>query len=193
MELILYSADGSNSSQRVEWALKYKKIPHQVQLNSSHSFGAYGYVPAISIDGELVSESMAILELLEEVFPELPLLPKNLLERAKVREVCEYVNSTIHPAQNRTILNFLRTELTEVEKKALRAQWIEKCLQVLSPRLFCNSGFAIGKSFTLADIFISVIYQKGLTHGISTSSNYEDHWSKMREVDGHEVVVRDRT
>mgnify|MGYP003651632580 CR=1 FL=1 len=98
MEIILYSADGSNSSQRVEWALRYKKIPYKVHLNDSNSFGAYGYVPAISIDGAIVSESMAILELLEETYPAIPLLAKQALERAKIREVCEYVNSTIHPA-----------------------------------------------------------------------------------------------
>jgi glutathione S-transferase len=188
MELILYSAEGSNSSQRVEWALKYKKIPYQIHLTNSLSFGAYGYVPALSIDGVIISESMAILELLEEAFPEFPLLPTEVPERARIREVCEYVNSTIHPAQNRTILNFLRPNLTEVEKKALRAEWIEKCLQNLRPRLFCDSGFAIGRTFSLADIFVAVIYQKGLTHGKSKDSDYEDHWDKMSEIDGHEVV-----
>lgn len=189
MELILYSAKGSNSAQRVEWALKYKKIPHRVHLNDSISFGAYGYVPAISIDGAIFSESMAILELLEEAFPEFPLLPKIEQERTRVREVCEYVNSTIHPAQNRTILNFLRPEITEADKKSLRAKWIEVCLQKVKSRLFCDSGFALGKEFTLADIFIAVIYQKGLSHGMSKDNYYENHWVSMREIDGHEVVI----
>lgn len=189
MELILYSADGSNSSQRVEWALRYKKIPYKVHLNNSNSFGAYGYVPAISIDGAIVSESMAILEFLEETFPEFPLLPKQALERARIREVCEYVNSTIHPAQNRSILKFLRPEVTEPEKRTLRAKWIAECLQNLRTRLFFDSRFAVGKSFSLADIFVAVIYQKGLTHGAAQDEYYEDHWAVMSEIDGHEVVV----
>ena len=189
MKIILYSADGSNSSQRVEWALRYKKIPYKVHLNNSNSFGAYGYVPAISIDGAIVSESMAILELLEETFTEFPLLPKQAVERARIREVCEYVNSTIHPGQNRAILKFLRPELTEEDKKSLRAKWIENCLQNLRPRLFLDSRFAVGKAFSLADIFVAVIYRKGLTHGAAQDECYEDHWTVMSEIDGHEVVV----
>lgn len=189
MEVILYSANGSNSSQRVEWALKFKRIPHLVHFNESNLIGAYGYVPAISIDGAIISESMAILELLEEIFSEFPLLPNEAIERAKVREVCEYINSTVHPAQNRTILNFLRPDLAEIEKKALRAQWIEICLQKLRPRLFCDSRFAIGKSFTLADIFIAVIYRKGLSHGASKNHYFETHWEAMRDIDGHEVIL----
>jgi len=189
MEIILYSAEGSNSSQRVEWALRYKKIPYKVQSNNSKSFGAYGYMPAISIDGAIVSESMAILELLEETFPEPSLLPKQALERAKIREVCEYVNSTIHPAQNRSILKFLRPELPELDKKTLRAKWISDCLQNLRTHLFLDSGFAVGKRFSLADIFVAVIYQKGLTHGAAQDEYYENHWAVMREIEGHEVVV----
>ena len=189
MEIILYSANGSNSSQRVEWALRYKKIPYNVHLSNSNSFSAYGYVPAISIDGAIVSESMAILEFLEETFPESPLLPKQALERARIREVCEYVNSTIHPAQNRSILKFLRPELTEPEKKTIRAKWIADCLQNLRTRLFLDSVFAVGKTFSLADIFVAVIYQKGLTHGAAQDENYEDHWAVMSEISGHEVVV----
>lgn len=126
--------------------------------------------------------------MLEEAFPEFPLLPKIVQERARVREVCEYVNSTIHPTQNRTILKFLRPELTEVEKEDLRAKWIEVCLQKIRSRLFGDSGFAIGKEFTLADIFIAVIYQKGLSHGMPKDNYYEDHWVTMRKIDGHEIV-----
>ncbi|MDO9478109.1 MAG: glutathione S-transferase N-terminal domain-containing protein [Pseudohongiella sp.] len=189
MELILYSADGSNCSQRVEWALRYKKIPYKIQFENSASIGPYGYVPAISIDGVVISESVAILEFLEELCPESTLLPKDILERAKVREVCEYVNSTIHPAQNRSILSFLCPELIESEKKALRAEWIEKCLCNLKPRLFSDSAFAIGKSFSVADIFVAVIYQKGLTHGTRKDDNYADHWANMSKISGHEVVV----
>ncbi|MES3007293.1 MAG: glutathione S-transferase N-terminal domain-containing protein [Pseudomonadota bacterium] len=189
MELLFYSAHGSNSSQRVEWALKYKKIPYRLHADEKASAGPYGYVPSISVDGQIIAESMAILEFLEEVFPAPPLLPRDSLERALVREVCEYVNSTIHPAQNRTVMKFLRPELADVEKKTLRAIWIFNCLQKLKSRLFQDSDYAVGNEFSLADIFVAIIYKKGLAHGAERDDTYEKHWAKLTLIPGHEVVV----
>ena len=158
-----------------------------MELTDGISFGAYGYVPALSFNGAMISESMAILELIEDTFANFPLLPKDAIERARIREVCEYVNSTIHPAQNRTTLSILRSNLGESEKKKIRARWIEKGLQTLKPRLFCASGFAIGNAFSLADIFVAVMYQKGLNQGAHKDNSYEEHWSKMLKINGHEV------
>ncbi|WP_310618507.1 glutathione S-transferase N-terminal domain-containing protein [Flexibacterium corallicola] len=118
MKIILYAAEGSNSSERVEWALCHKAIAYErvevapEELKTSYlTINPFGYVPAISLDGEIICESLAIIECLEELFPKRPLLPYDPIKRAKVRQVCEYVNSTIHPAQNRSVLSFLRPEL----------------------------------------------------------------------------------
>ncbi|MCJ8339366.1 MAG: hypothetical protein MJK10_12935 [Pseudomonadales bacterium] len=98
-----------------------------------------GYVPAINIDGQLFSESVAIIECLEELQPNKRLFPECAFARARVREVCEYVNSTIHPAQNRTILNYLRSQLDNLTKKQLRADWISLNLGKLQQRLWVQS------------------------------------------------------
>lgn len=68
MDLILYSAVSSNCSQRVEWAFKYKKIPYTLNISGNSTSGAFGFIPSLSIDGKIISASMAILEFLEGVF-----------------------------------------------------------------------------------------------------------------------------
>jgi len=182
MTITLYSAPGSNSAQRIIWILNYKQLSFLyldatalIANGSYNAINPFGYVPALVIDGQLFTESMAIAEYLEEQFPNKNLLPSSPLEKFKVREICELINSTIHPPQNRTILKYLRPELDETQKKLLRAQWIQLNLKKLKPRLWIDSAFAIGSKFTLADIFLAVIYRKSLIHGISPSALPEYH------------------
>ena len=129
MDLVLYSAAGSNSSERVEWALNYKGISYnRVEVTSQElqtsylAINPFGYVPSLSVNGVVLSESMAIIEYVEEAFDGRTLLGNEPLVRASVRRVCELVNSTIHSPQNRTVLRFLRPELEEDSKRALRGR-----------------------------------------------------------------------
>lgn len=75
MDIILYSAQGSNSSERVEWTLKYKAIAYaRVEVTGEQLTSTYlqinplGYVPALSVNGLVLTESMAIIECMEELF-----------------------------------------------------------------------------------------------------------------------------
>ena len=185
----LYVAKGSNSSQRVEWAFNYKNIPYQrievtsKELTSSYlSVNPFGYVPCLSIKSVQIYESMAILEYVEEVFESDSLLGTAADERAQVRFVCEYVNSSIHSPQNRRVLKYLRPELTENDKKILRGDWIIKCLDVLRGSIFQHSHYAVGKRFTLADIFVASIYKKALQHGCAEHDLYHHHLQALRQV-----------
>lgn len=189
MDLVLYSAAGSNSSERVEWALNYKGISYsRVEVTSQELQTSYlainplGYVPSLSVDGALLSESMAIIEYIEEAFVSLPLLGSEPLVKADVRRVCEFVNSTIHGPQNRTVLGFLRPDLEDVSKRELRGQWITRCLDKLRPSLCLDSEYAIGRQFTLADIFVASIYKKALQHGCAPLSFYETHLKSLRSM-----------
>ena len=180
MDITLYSAKGSNSSARVEWVLDYKEVSyHRVEIGnhalktSYLALNPYGYVPSVSINGTLIAESMAIIECLEELFPHKPVLGGNVLERAKVREMCEYVNSSIHSPQNRTALNFFKPGILEAEKRKLRGDWITQCLYKLESQLWKHSQFAQGQSFTAADIFVICMYKKGLQHGIHSIDSYQ--------------------
>lgn len=188
MELILYSAAGSNSSERVEWALNYKAIPYtRVEVSASELASSYltinpfGYVPALSIKGQIITESMAIIECLEELFPEPGLLGDRAIFRARVREICEYVNGSIHTPQNRSVLKALRPELEDADKRNLRADWITQCLSKLAVKLCTESHFAVGERFSLADIFVATIYKKARQHGAAPITFYEHHLAHLRK------------
>lgn len=188
MEVLLYSAKGSNSSERVEWALNFKSISYQrVEVSSEElsttylAINPFGYVPSISVDGFVFSESMAIAEYLDERFDSCSLLGKNLYEKTRIRCICEYVNSSIHSPQNRTVLKFLRPELDEAEKRKLRGDWIMNCLETLSSSLCKQSGYAVGSDFSLADIFVASIYKKALQHGCVENDFYANHLRYIRK------------
>ncbi|MFN8672462.1 MAG: glutathione S-transferase N-terminal domain-containing protein [Candidatus Sericytochromatia bacterium] len=186
--MILYSAKGSNSSERVEWVLNFKNIPYtKIEVEGEEivskylTMNPYGYVPSLEIEGNFISESMAIIELLEELYKYPSIFPNNPIEKAMVREVCEFVNSTIHAGQNRTLLKYLRDNLTESEKKELRKNWIKLNLIKLEKKLWLKSNFAIGYDFSLADIFIASIYKKSLEHGLENIINFQKHLNFLRK------------
>ncbi|MCG9630461.1 glutathione S-transferase family protein [Vibrio sp. Isolate30] len=190
MDLVLYSAVGSNSSERVEWALNYKGISYnRVEVTSQElqtsylAINPFGYVPSLSVDGVVLSESMAIVEYVEEVFTGFLLLGNEPQIRADVRRVCEFVNSTIHSPQNRTVLGFLRPDLEEAPKRAMRGEWITRSLDKLRPSICLDSSFAIGHQFTLADIFIASIYKKALQHGSAPIPFYDSHLNNLRSIE----------
>lgn len=190
MDLVLYSAVGSNSSERVEWALNYKGISYnRVEVTSQElktsylAINPFGYVPSLSVDGVVLSESMAIVEYVEEVFTGSSLLGNEPQVRADVRRVCEFVNSTIHSPQNRTVLGFLRPDLEEASKRAMRGEWITRSLDKLRPSICLDSSFAIGHQFTLADIFIASIYKKALQHGSVPIPFYDSHLNNLRSIE----------
>ncbi len=65
------------------------------------------HVPTLSIDGVPYTESLAIMELLEELYPEPALLPKKPHDRARVRALAETINAGIQPLQNTSLLKYM--------------------------------------------------------------------------------------
>ncbi len=113
-------------------------------------------VPLLEIDGEKLSQSMAIIEYLDEKYPTPALLPTDALGRAKVRALAQSIACDIHPINNLRILKYLVREL-KVEEEAKNAwyrHWcregllaFEKQLSQLPPATFCY-----GNTPTLADL-----------------------------------------
>jgi glutathione S-transferase len=195
MEIILYSAKGSNSSEKVEWALNYKRTQYQrievtnTELKSTYlKINHFGYVPSLKIDNEIITESMAIIELLEEVFPQYPILPDSPIARAKVRQICEYINTTVHSPQNRTAINFFNSSADEFQTKALRARWILQCLQKLADSLWLESPFAIGNKFSAADIFVATTYKKALQLEATPMEAFDSHLKYLRANDNIRIT-----
>ena len=116
-KVVLYTYWRSSSSYRVRFALAHKKIPHETvtvniregeHLKDDHvQRSPTGYVPCLFVDGKPVVESVAIIELLDELFPEVPLFPRDAWARSRVRALVEVVNAGIQPLQNMQVLKHL--------------------------------------------------------------------------------------
>jgi maleylacetoacetate isomerase len=172
MRPVLYQHWRSSSSWRVRWALLHKRIEfesvwidlaHDEQLSAEHRLrNPMGYVPALAIDGppggRCLSESVAILEYLEETAPEPPLYPRAPWRRARARQVVELVNSGVQPLQNLSVLR--RVSADGAAQKAWGHYFNERGLQALEAllQLIADEGdggaFAVGDALTAADLYV---------------------------------------
>jgi maleylacetoacetate isomerase len=167
-QLTLHNYWRSSCSFRVRIALGYKKLPYEpVFVNiveGEHKTAEYkaqnpiGHVPTLTIDGVPYVESVAILELLEELYPDPPLLPKAPHARARVRELVETVNAGIQPLQNLVVLDRIGDVKTEQDK---RVAWMKffiprglaafEALVARSEKEGVSGPFCFGNTFSMAD------------------------------------------
>ncbi|KAI3874924.1 hypothetical protein MKW98_019497 [Papaver atlanticum] len=164
--LKLYSYFKSSCSFRVRFALHLKGLDYEykaVNLLKGEQFSPefldvnpIGYVPAL-VDGDLlVSDSFAILLYLEEKYPQHPLLPTNLQEKAVHYQAANIVGSGIQPLQNLAILRYIGGKVGEDEKIPWVQQHIGKGFAALEKLLRGYAGkFATGDEIFLADLFIA--------------------------------------
>jgi maleylacetoacetate isomerase/maleylpyruvate isomerase len=148
----LYSYFRSSASYRVRIALALKKLEFEyaaVHLVKNEqlapAFRAIApaqLVPALVVDdpqhGEAtLTQSLAIIEYLDEVFPEPPLLPKDALGRARVRALALDIACEIHPLDNLRVLRYLKSELkvSEDDKDRWYRHWVETGLDVVEREL----------------------------------------------------------
>ncbi len=118
----------------------------------------HGLVPALETDdGHLLTQSLAIIEWLDETKPNPPLVPRDPLDRAHVRALALSIACEIHPLQNLRVLNYLRTELKQDQAgldKWCRT-WIEGGLAAFDKQLAASGksgAFCFGDTPTIADI-----------------------------------------
>jgi maleylacetoacetate isomerase len=103
-------------------------------------------------NGEVLVESVAICEYLEEIYPGHPLLPKDPVLKAKIRGFCEIINSGIHPYQNLRLLK--RVEVEGVDKMKFAAEWVNRGMETCEKYLQKTKGkYCFGDEVTLADAF----------------------------------------
>jgi maleylacetoacetate isomerase/maleylpyruvate isomerase len=168
MNLVLYHYWRSTSSWRVRFALHHKGLPYEsrfVNLRASEQRSAehkrlspLGVVPCLLVDGKALCESVAILEYLEDVSPDRPLLPREAWHRARVRQLVELVNSGIQPLQNLVVQEHLSSD------EGVRHAWVrhfnERGLVALESALldvereFGRGRYSFGDELTLADVYL---------------------------------------
>jgi maleylpyruvate isomerase len=163
----LYGYWRSSSTWRVRIGLELKGIVYQSVLvhllkgeQRSASYrdrNPMQQVPLLEFEAggvtHRLSQSLAILEYLEESHPEPPLLPRDALERARVRELAELINSGIQPLQNTGVLEQLGKLAPQVERGVWAGHFIARGLTALEALASERAGrYLVGDQLTLADV-----------------------------------------
>ncbi|WP_425995022.1 maleylacetoacetate isomerase [Caulobacter sp. DWR1-3-2b1] len=163
MKLILHSAWRASAPYRVRIGLNLKGLDYEIQpvdlVSSQHHGEAYralnaqALVPTLDVDGRHLTQSLAILEWLEETVSAAPLLPVDPFDRATVRAMAEIVACDIHPVNNLRILRALTGLGVDQDGRDVWAQrWITDGFTALEPMVARHGkGYAFGDTPGLAD------------------------------------------
>ncbi|MEI7426816.1 MAG: maleylacetoacetate isomerase [Betaproteobacteria bacterium] len=167
--LKLYSFFRSGTSHRLRIALHLKGIPTSyipVDLRTEEHLGEafkeinpQGFVPALVDESLVLTQSPAIIEWLEEAYPEPALLPKDINQRAYVRALAAIIGCDMHPLNNRRILEHLRKQLGQDETaiNAWCATWITdgfNAFEALLKRHQVSGQFCYQDTPGLADVYL---------------------------------------
>ncbi len=165
--MILHGYFRSSAAYRVRIALNLKGIDCEkrfihLRKNDQHAeqfrdLNPQGLVPVLEDRGKVISQSMAIIEYLDEVHPKPPLLPKQSYERAFVRSIAMAIACDLHPLNNLRVLRYLdyNLQLSQQQRNEWYKHWIAIELNALEAKLVVagNSGqFCFGDSPTIADV-----------------------------------------
>src|ERR1700734_624142 len=148
VSMILYGHAVSSASYRVRIALALKSLPvtsvlldlraGEQRLEEFLQINSQGLVPALSLDdGAVLTQSMAIIEYLDEIYPEPPLLPQAPLARARVRALTQAITCDVHPLNNLRVLQYLENDLHQDKpaREVWYGHWVRMGFDAIERRL----------------------------------------------------------
>lgn len=164
---VLYNYFRSSTSFRARVALNIKGIDFDYKAinllkDEQHSadykkLNPMAGIPTLVHDGKVIPDSAAILWYLEDIRPEPALQPKDAYLKARMRQICEIVNSSMHPYGNLKITKALIKDygFSEEQKNEWFNRWIGQGLAALEKVLPEISGtYCVGDQVTMADIYL---------------------------------------
>lgn len=167
----LYSYYRSSCSYRVRLALSLKEIDYElIPINLIKNGGEQNSVEFAKLNPKCevplwvegnwhLSQSMAILNYLEESYPQIPLIPNRIKEKANYLELCQIINSGIQPLQNLRVLQYVTNTYKDANQNDWAKHWIQLGLKAFYERwLQLNpkrkGPWSMGESASLVDVFL---------------------------------------
>jgi maleylacetoacetate isomerase len=161
----LYDYWRSSAAYRVRIALNFKglayeQVPIDLRAGAQRTpefleINPQGLVPVLEDDGVRLSQSLPILNYLEERYPEPPLLPKDAAGRATSRGIAVAIACEIHPLNNLRVLQYLERELGlgEAQRLVWYHHWVAEGFRAIEAMLARSAGaFCVGDAPSLADV-----------------------------------------
>lgn len=162
----LYSFFNSSTSYRVRIALAlkgldYEYLPLNIRIGTQNeepfaSVNPMQGVPVLEDDDFRLTQSMAILQYLDDAYPDPQLVPTDAKQKAEVLSFCNVIATDMHPVNNLKVLKYLTQELNinEKGKKRWYQHWITKGFEALERKLeeTYTGTFCFGNQLSLADV-----------------------------------------
>lgn len=178
----LYSYFRSSAAYRVRIALAFKGLTYKMMpvnlVHAEHLVPAYlrlnpqGLLPLLRDQGNVLTQSLAIIEYLDEVYLEPPLYPNSAAARARVRAIAQMIACDIHPLNNLRVLQYLtnQCDLSDLKRRQWYEHWIRQGFWALEKELANSPETGIychGDQITVADVCLIPQVYNALRFNIS--------------------------
>ena len=202
--LTLHSYWRSSAAYRVRIVLNLKGVTYRYQsvnlLETQHKASEYldlnpaGLVPTLELeDGRSMGQSLAIIQWLEEQYPNPALLPSDSWQRAEVLAMAYTVACEIHPLNNVGVLNYLRAEYgtEEPQINEWMYHWLKRGFSTLD-KLVTDGPYCCGEQLTLADVLLVPMIYNARRFSYDMSAHHprlHEIWTACNELDAFQRAL----